>query len=129
VSGRRCLVVGVVAIGFVESRSDSTTSAAQRQPMSAELKPTDIRRRFSQRLRFIISVSAPMESGLLVSHRESPHCSPRDDYCAPILKLDSAPMAHALPVKSLHSERLARRRDRGILRSCRDDSSVELRNW
>ena len=50
VSGRRlCLIVGVVAIGFVESRSDSTTRAAQRQLTSAELKLTDIRRRFSQR--------------------------------------------------------------------------------
>ena len=40
-----CLIVGVHAIGFVESRSDSTTRTAQRQRTIPELKPSDIRRR------------------------------------------------------------------------------------
>ena len=60
VSDRLCLnrwrlIVGVHAIGFVESRSDSTTRTAQRQRTIPELKPFDIRRRFSQRLRFMSS--------------------------------------------------------------------------
>ena len=108
VSDHRRLIVGVHAMGFVESRSDSTTRTAQCQRTSPELEPSDIRRRFSQRLRFmssvmtqttpslisarvptadtgrvvrlIISVSAPMEFGRLASHRASAHCSPRGVY-------------------------------------------------
>ena len=77
---RLCLIVGVHAIGFVESRSDSTTRTAQRQRTIPELKPSDTGRV----VRLIISVSAPMESGQLASHRASAHCSPRDVYSDPI---------------------------------------------
>ena len=56
VSDRRRLIVGGHAIGFVASRSDSTTRTAQRQRTIPKLKPSDIRQRFSQRLRFMSSV-------------------------------------------------------------------------
>ena len=48
VSDCLCLIVGVRAMGFVESRSDSTTRTALRQRTIPELKPSDIRRRFTR---------------------------------------------------------------------------------
>jgi hypothetical protein len=50
------LVVGFGAGVFVGSQTPSTTRTALRQRTIPELKPSDIRRRFSQKLRFMSSV-------------------------------------------------------------------------
>jgi hypothetical protein len=57
VSDHRRLIVGVHAMGFVELRGESNRRAAQRQRTIPERKPSDIRRKFSQRLRFMPSVA------------------------------------------------------------------------
>ena len=53
------LVVGVHALGFVESRSDSTTRTGQPQRTAPRLKSSDIRQRFNQRLLSLSSVTTP----------------------------------------------------------------------